>query len=71
MQSKERTSRARFDPPIWDRKFRVLGVTSALYGLIRYTFVGEWLEHIFHDIVDNETAEDFANPIQSQPKDNG
>jgi hypothetical protein len=45
------------------RVLSALGMTTVFYGLIRYTFIGEWFEHLFRDMTGYAPVEGFAGCI--------
>ena len=49
------------DLPVWAGKMLgAFGITTILYGFIRYTFIGEWLDRLFRDMTGYAPVETFT-----------
>ncbi|HWF43070.1 MAG TPA: hypothetical protein VG537_00360 [Candidatus Kapabacteria bacterium] len=49
------------DLPAWASKMLAgFGITTLLYGFIRYTFIGEWFDRLFRDMTGYAPLESFA-----------
>jgi hypothetical protein len=50
------------DLPLWAGKMLgSFGITTILYGFIRYTFIGEWLDRLFRDMTGYAPVETVAD----------
>ena len=64
IRRKDRTSILGFDLPTWvGRMLSAFGMTAILYGHIRYTFIGEWLEYLFQDMTGHAPVDGFTGGL--------
>ena len=48
--------------PMWvGRTLSALGLSTIIYGLIRYTFIGEFFERLYRDTIGHSPIDDFVD----------